>query len=90
MRVELSSLAETMFYENKEQYLDSKNGRIIDDSLPYEASKHGCLRIPKYSVAYCLLYTSMVDHIVVYPGEAKGAKKLIFRFRDGTEIPVDL
>lgn len=52
MRVELSSLAETMFYENKEQYLDSKNGRIIDDSLPYEASKHGCLRIPKYSVAY--------------------------------------
>ena len=35
-------------------------------------------------------FAAMVDHIVVYPGEAKGAKKLIFRFRDGTEIPVDL
>ena len=36
------------------------------------------------------IFAAMVDHIVVYPGEAKGAKKLIFRFRDGTEIPVDL
>ena len=35
-------------------------------------------------------FASMVDHIMVYPGEAKGAKKLIFRFRDGTEISVDL
>lgn len=53
MRVELSLLAETMFYANKEQYLDSKSGRIIDDSLqPSEASEHGYLRIPKYSVAY--------------------------------------
>lgn len=35
-------------------------------------------------------FTAVVDQVVVYPGEGKNTKKLVFRFRDGTQMPVDL
>lgn len=33
-------------------------------------------------------FTAVVDQVVVYPGEGRNAKKLVFWFRDGTEIMI--
>ena len=35
-------------------------------------------------------FAAVVDQVAVYPGEGKNAKKLAFRFRDGTEIAINL
>ena len=35
-------------------------------------------------------FAAVVDQVVVYPGEGKNAKKMAFRFRDGTEIAINL
>lgn len=35
------------------------------------------------------LFTGMVDSIAVHAGQSKADKTLMFRFRDGTEIPVE-
>ena len=33
-------------------------------------------------------FTAIIAQVIVYPGEGKNAKKLVFRFRDGTEITI--
>ena len=35
-------------------------------------------------------FAAVVDQVAVYPGKGKNAKKLAFRFRDGTEIAINL
>ena len=35
-------------------------------------------------------FAATVDQVMVYPGEVKGSKGLVFQFRDGTEVPISL
>lgn len=36
------------------------------------------------------LFTGLVDSIAVHAGQSKADKTLVFRFRDGTKIPVEV
>ena len=35
------------------------------------------------------LFTGLVDSIAVHAGQSRSDKTLVFRFRDGTEVPVE-